>query len=163
MKNCIKKPLIILSALIIVSCSTSYKIIKEEPIKNIPDKKYETIIRLNTPDSEPLEPEVGYVYVEPGGNVKTDFPREDIVNNIDILNKYKLFNRNYMGKFVIKDSKGKVRGYYEMLPEYRTIVWESGDDILLQIIIPHNMMNIIGDGPGNGKKSGGSHGGHAGR
>lgn len=161
--NCTKKTMIILGALILVSCSMSYKIIREEPIKNIPDKKYETIIRLNTPDSEPLEPEAGYVYIEPGGKVKTDFPREEIVKNIDVLNKYKLFNRNNMSKFVIKDSKGKVRGYYETLPEYRIIVWESDDDILLQIIIPYSMMSIIGDGHDDGKKSGGSHGGHGGR
>lgn len=159
MKNYIKKPVIILSALILVGCSASYKIIKDEPVKNIPDKKYETIIRLNTPDSEPLEPEAGYVYVEPGGKVKTDFAREEVVQHIDMLNKYKLFNKNNMGKFIIKDSKGKVRGYYEILPEYRTIIWESGDDILLQIIIPYNMMNSIGDGRDNGGKSGGHHGG----
>ena len=163
MRICIKKLLTILGALILVSCSTSYKIIKEEPVKNIPDKKYETIIRLNTPDSEPLEPEAGYVYVEPGGKVKTDFPREEIVNNIDILNKYKLFNRNNMGKFVIKDSKGKVRGYYEILIEYRAIVWESDDDILLQIIIPNSMMNSPSDMLNDGGKSGGGHGGHGGR
>lgn len=159
MKNYIKKPVIILSALILVGCSASYKIIKDEPVKNIPDKKYETIIRLNTPDSEPLEPEAGYVYVEPGGKVKTDFAREEVVQHIDMLNKYKLFNKNNMGKFIIKDSNGKVRGYYEILPEYRTIIWESGDDILLQIIIPYNMMNSIGDGRDNVGKSGGHHGG----
>lgn len=163
MNNLIKVILVIFSILLLASCSMSYKIIKEEPVKNVPDKKYETIIKLNTPDSEPLEPEAGYVYIEPGGKVKTDFPREEIVKNIDILNKYKLFNKNYMGKFVIKDSKGKVRGYYEILPEYRTIVWENGDDILLQIIIPHSMMNILGDGHDHGRKSGGSHGGHGGR
>jgi len=162
MKNCIKKPFIILGTLIIVSCTTSYKIIREEPVKNIPDKKYETIIRLNTPDGEPSEPEAGYVYVEQGGNVKTDFPREEIVKNTDILNKYKVFNRNNMSKFVIKDSKGKVRGYYELLLDYRAITWENGNEILLQIVIPHSMMNIIGDGLDD-RKSGGSHGGHGGR
>ncbi|MEN6432913.1 MAG: hypothetical protein WA096_11145 [Smithella sp.] len=159
MKNYIKKPVTILSALILAGCSMSYKIIRDEPVKNIPDKKYETIIRLNTPDSEPLEPEAGYVYVEPGGKVKTDFAREEVVQHIDMLNKYKLFNKNNMGKFIIKDSKGKVRGYYEIRPEYRTIIWESGDDILLQIIIPYNMMNSIGDGRDNSGKSGGHHGG----
>jgi hypothetical protein len=159
MKNYIKIPVTILSALILAGCRMSYKIIKEESVKNIPDKSYETIIRLNTPDSEPLEPEAGYVYVEPGGKVKTDFAREEVVQHIDMLNKYKLFNKNNMGKFIIKDSKGKVRGYYEILPEYRTIIWESGDDILLQIIIPYNMMNSIGDGRDNGGKSGGHHGG----
>jgi len=159
MKNYIKIPVTILSALILVGCSMSYKIIKEESVKNIPDKSYETIIRLNTPDSEPLEPQAGYVYIEPGGKVKTDFAREEVVQHIDILNKYKLFNKNNMGKFIIKDSNGKVRGYYEILPEYRTIIWESGDDILLQIIIPYNMMNSIGDGRDNVGKSGGHHGG----
>lgn len=163
MKNCIKKPFIILGTLIIVSCTTSYKIIREEAVNSIPDKKYETIIRLNTPDSEPSEPEAGYVYVEPGGKVKTDFPREEIVKNTDILNKYKVFNRNNMSKFVIKDSKGKVRGYYELLLDYRAITWENGNEILLQIIIPHSMMNIIGDGLDDDRKSGGSHGGHGGR
>jgi len=159
MKNYIKIPVTILSALILAGCSMSYKIIKEESVKNIPDKSYETIIRLNTPDSEPLEPQAGYVYVEPGGKVKTDFPREEVIKNIEMLNKYERYNKNYMGKFVIKDSNGNVRGYYEMLHEYRTIIWESGDDILLQIIIPYNMTNSIGNGRDNGGKSGGHHGG----
>jgi hypothetical protein len=135
MKNYIKIFLAALSALVLVGCSASYKVIKEEQVKIIPDKKYETIIRLNIWDGEPLKPEAGFVYVEPGGKVTTDFPREEFVKNLDIL-KYAQMNRNNMSKFVIKNSKGKVRGYYEMLHEYRTIIWESGDDILLQVIIP---------------------------
>ena len=158
MKYCIKKPIATLSAVILVCCSASYKIIKNEPVKNIPDKKYETIIRLNTPENEPLRSEAGFVYVEPEGKVTTDFPREEFVKKIDMLDKYAQLNRNNMGKFVIKDSKGKVRGYYEMLPEYTAIIWERGDDILLQVIIP----NIMGGNSGeasDGRRSGGKHGG----
>ena len=158
MNNYIIKPIATLSALILVCCSASYKIIKNEPVKNIPDKKYETIIRLNTPESEPLKSEAGFVYVEPEGKVTTDFPREEFVKKIDMLDKYAQLNRNNMGKFVIKDSKGKVRGYYEMLPEYTAIIWERGDDILLQVIIP----NIMGGNSGeasDGRRSGGKHGG----
>ena len=58
-----------------------------------------------------------------------------------------------MVKFVIKDSKGNVRGYYEMLPEYTTIIWERGDDILLQVIIPKM------DGNDYDRSSRGKHGG----
>ena len=158
MNNYIIKPIATLSALILVCCSASYKIIKNEPVKNIPDKKYETIIRLNTPESEPLKSEAGFVYVEPEGKVTTDFPREEFVKKIDMLDKYAQLNRNNMGKFVIKDSKGKVRGYYELVPEYTAIIWERGDDILLQVIIP----NIMGGNSGeasDGRRSGGKHGG----
>jgi hypothetical protein len=158
MKYCIKKPIATLSAVILVCCSTSYKIIKNEPVKNIPDKKYETIIRLNTPESEPLKSEAGFVYVEPEGRVTTDFPREEFVKNLDMLDKYAQMNRNNMSKFVIKDSKGKVRGYFEMLPEYTTMIWERGDDILLQVIIPNIMGGNSGEA-GDGRRSGGRHGG----
>ena len=158
MNNYIIKPIATLSALILVCCSASYKIIKNEPVKNIPDKKYETIIRLNTPESEPLKSEAGFVYVEPEGKVTTDFPREEFVKKIDMLDKYAQLNRNNMGKFVIKDSKGKVRGYYEMLPEYTAIIWERGDDILLQVIIPNIMGGNSGEA-GDGRRSGGKHGG----
>jgi hypothetical protein len=137
MKNYIKKPIAILGALVLVGCGAfNSKIIKEEQVKNIPDKKYETIIKLNIWEHDPLKPEAGFVYVEPEGKVTTDFPREEFVKNIDMLDKFPQLNRNNMSKFVIKDSKGKVRGYYEMLPEYTTIIWERGDDILLQVIIP---------------------------
>jgi hypothetical protein len=159
MKNYIKKSIVALSALALVGCgASSAKIIKNEPVKNIPDKKYETIIRLNTPENEPLKSEAGFVYVEPEGKVTTDFPREEFVKNLDMLDKYAQMNRNNMSKFVIKDSKGKVRGYFEMLPEYTAIIWERGDDILLQVIIP----NIMGENSGEagyGKRSGGRHGG----
>ena len=158
MNNYIIKPIATLSAVILVCCSASYKIIKNEPVKNIPDKKYETIIRLNTPESEPLRSEAGFVYVEPEGKVTTDFPREEFVKNIDMLDKFPQLNRNNMSKFVIKDSKGKVRGYFEMLPEYTAIIWERGDDILLQVIIP-NIMGGNSDGMGDGRRSGGKHGG----
>ena len=157
MKNYIKNPIAILSALILVCCSTSYKIIKEEQVKNIPDKKYEKIIKLNLWESEALSSEAGFVYVEPEGKVTTDFAREEFVKNLDMLNKNAQLNRNNMRKFVIKDSKGKVRGYYEMLPEYTTIIWERGDDILLQVIIP-NSMDGNNDGMGDGRKPGGKHG-----
>ena len=155
----IKKIMVTLCALVLVGCGAfSAKIIKNEPVKNIPDKKYETIIRLNTPESETLRSEAGFVYVEPEGKVTTDFPREEFVKNLDMLDKYARLNRNNMSKFVIKDSEGKVRGYFEMLAEYTVIIWERGDDILLQVIIP----NIMGENSGEagyGKRSGGRHGG----
>ena len=159
MKNYIKIPVAILSAFILVGCgASSAKIIKNEPVNNIPDKKYETIIRLNTPESETLRSEAGFVYVEPGGKVTTDFPREEFLKNLDMLDKYAQLNRNNMGKFVIKDSKDKVRGYYEMLPEYTAIIWERGDDILLQVIIPNIMGGNSGEA-GDGRRLGGKHGG----
>jgi hypothetical protein len=97
--------------------------------------------------------------VEPEGKVKTDFAREIFVKTLDNLDKYEQLNRDNMGKFVIKDNKGKVRGYYEMLFEYRTVIWEQGDDILLQVIIPKGMRGNIGvtgvDGIGAGGMPGG--------
>ncbi|MCX5849940.1 MAG: hypothetical protein NTW65_10890 [Deltaproteobacteria bacterium] len=157
MKNYLKISLAALSAFVLVGCSASLsKVIKEEPVKNIPDKKYETIIKLNIWESEPLRSEAGFVYVETKGRVTTDFPREEFVKNLDMVDKYKQLNRNNMSKFVIKDSKGKVRGYYEMLPEYKTIIWERGDDILLQVIIPHRGGN---DDETGDRTSGGKHDG----
>jgi len=158
MKNHIKKLIAAFSALVLVGCVASYKIIKDEPVKNIPDKKYETIIRLNIPESEPQKSEAGFVYVEPEGKVTTDFPREEFVKNLDMPDKYTQMNRNNMSKFVIKDSKGKVRGYYEMLPEYTAIIWERGDDILLQVVIPNSMGGNSGEADGS-RRSGGKHGG----
>jgi hypothetical protein len=128
-------------------CAYFEKVIKSEQVNGIPDKKYEKIIRLDTPDGMPLKPDAGFVYVEPEGKVTTDFAREIFVKNLDGLDKYEQINRNNMGKFVIKDSKGKVRGYYEILPEYRAHIWERGDDILLQVVIP-DKIGIKSDGDG---------------
>jgi hypothetical protein len=137
MKNYIKIFTAMLGILVLVGCGASYSnIIKEEQVKIIPDKKYETIIRLNIWESDPLKPQAGFIYVEPEGKVTTDFLREEFVQNLDMLDKFAQMNRNNMNKFVIKDSKGKVRGYYEILPEYTAIIWERGDDILLQVIVP---------------------------
>ena len=156
MKNYIKKSLAVFSVLILAGCGASFnKIIKEEPVKIIPDKKYETIIRLRIWENDPLHPEAGFVYVVPGGKVTTDFPREEVVKDIQ-------HSRNNMSKYVIKDSNGKVRGYYELVPEYTAIIWERGDDILLQIIIP-NSMDGSSDRIGDDRRSGGGHGGHGGR
>jgi hypothetical protein len=129
-------------------------------VSSIPDKKYETIIRLDTPEGKPIQSDAGFVYVEPEGKVTTDFPREVFVKALDGLDKYEQMNRNNMGKFVIKDSKGKVRGYYEMLFEYRTVIWEREDDILLQVIIPKGRGGNIGDaGVGDVGGAGGIPGG----
>ena len=146
MKEYVKYTIVGLGTLaLITGCISSSKVIKSEPVISLPDKKYETIIRLDTPESMPLQPDAGFVYVEPEGNVTTDFPREIFVKNLDSLDKYEQLNRNNMGKFIIKDSKGKVRGYYEMLFEYRTVTWERGDDVLLQVIIPKGRRGGIGD------------------
>lgn len=161
-KNYVKYAIVGLGTLaLITGCVSSSKMIKSDPVSSIPDKKYETIIRLDTPENMPLQPDAGFVYVEPEGKVTTDFPREIFVKTLDTLDKYEQLNRDNMGKFIIKDSKGKVRGYYEILFEYRTVIWERGDDVLLQVITPRGRRGGIGDGgiggigagaiPGGGK------------
>ena len=159
-KNYVKYAVVALGTLaLIAGCISSSKIIKSDPVSSIPDKKYETIIRLDTPESMPLQSDAGFVYVEPEGRVMTDFPREIFVKTLDSLDKYEQLNRNNMGKFIIKDSKGNVRGYYEILFEYRTVIWERGDDVLLQVITPKGRRGGIGDAgvvgtgaiPGGGK------------
>ena len=128
----------ILAMVLVNGCAFSGKILKNEPIGSIPDKPYEDIIILYTPDRIPLEPAAGYVYIEPGGNVKTDFAREEFVKALPKLDRYEQINRDNMGKFVIRDSMGKIRGYYEVLFDYRVHQWENGDSILLQIILPED-------------------------
>ncbi len=128
----------ILAMVLVTGCVFSSKILNNEPIGSIPDKPYEDIIILYTPDRLPLEPAAGYVYIEPDGKIKTDFAREEFVKTLSKLDKYEQINRNNMGKFVIRDSKGKVRGYYEILFDYRVNIWEEGDNLLLQIILPDN-------------------------
>lgn len=146
MKKYVKYTIVGLGTLALITGCVSYgKIIKNEPVSSIPDKKYETIIRLDTPESMPLQPDAGFVYVEMEGMVTTDFPREVFVKTLESLDKYEQLNRNNMGKFIIKDSKGKVRGYYEILFEYRTVIWERGDDVLLQVITPKGRRGGIGD------------------
>jgi hypothetical protein len=81
------------------------------------------------------------------------------VKTLDNLDKYEQLNRDNMGKFVIKDNKGKVRGYYEMLFEYRTVIWERENDILLQVIIPKGMRGNIGDAGVDGIGAGAMPGG----
>jgi len=131
---------------LICGCAAYDKTLRSESVRSIPNKKYEKIIRLDTPDSMPLKPDAGFVYVEPEGKVTTDFAREIFVKNLDNLDKYEQLNRRNMGKFIIRDKKGKVHGYYEILPEYRTTLWERGDGILLQVIIPRGMPGSNDDG-----------------
>jgi hypothetical protein len=157
MRDYIKKSLAAFSTLILVGCGASFsKIIKEETVKAIPDKNYETIIRLKIWGNNSLQTEAGFVYVVPGGKVTTDFPREEVVKKQDMLNKYTQWNRSNMRQLVIKDSNGKVRGYYELLPEYTATIWERGEDILLAVIIPASKgINI--DGFGDDRRPGGKH------
>ncbi len=160
MKKYVKYAIAGLGTLVLISGCVSYsKIIKSESVSGIPDKKYETIIRLDTPEGMPLQPDAGFVYVEPEGKVTTDFPREVFVKTLDNLDKYEQLNRDNMGKFVINDKKGKVRGYYEMLFEYRTVIWERENDILLQVIIPKGMRGNIGDAGVDGIGAGAMPGG----
>jgi|BarGraNGADG00212_2_1021979.scaffolds.fasta_scaffold42037_2 hypothetical protein len=160
MRGYVKYAIVGLGALTVISGCVSYsKVIKNEPVSSIPDKKYEKIIRLDTPESKPLKSDAGFVYVEPEGKVTTDFPREEFVKNLDSLDKYAQLNRNNMGKFVIKDSKGRVRGYYEMLLEYTAVIWEHEDDILLQVIIPNSMDGNNGEAGTNVFRTGGGRSG----
>ncbi|MCK7507154.1 MAG: hypothetical protein MZV70_25995 [Desulfobacterales bacterium] len=52
-----------------------------------------------------------------------------------------------------------MRGYYEMLFEYRTVIWERENDILLQVIIPKGMRGNIGDAGVDGIGAGAMPGG----
>ena len=142
----VKNAIVLMGALALISgCVASGKVIKSEKVNSIPDKKYEKIIALRLPEGEPTDPNAGFVYILPGGKISTDYPREEFMENLDGLLQYAQSSRAYhMGKFIIKDSEGKVRGYYEMLPEYRTVIWERKDDILLQVIIPCNPMDHDG-------------------
>lgn len=126
----------IVCVLILVACGMSYRILRPETVRDIPDKKYEKIIKLNIWDRDPLKRDAGFVYVEPQGNVATDFPREEFLTNLDTLDNLAQANRKQMIKYIIKDSSGRVRGYYELLPEYTANIWESENNILLQIILP---------------------------
>ena len=126
-------------------CASSGTMLKSETVGAIPDGKYETIIRLDTPECLPLQPDAGFIYVEPEGKVITDFPRQVAVKNLDSLDRYERLNRDRMGAFVIKDRRGRVRGYYQLLFEYRAFIWERGEDILLQITIPRGRRGTIAD------------------
>ncbi len=126
-------------------CASSGAMLKSEAVSAVPEKKFEKIIRLDTPECLPLQPDAGFVYVEPEGKVTTDFPREIVVKNLDSLDRYERLNRDRMGAFVIKDRQGRVRGYYELLFEYRAFIWERGEDILLQISIPRGRRGTIAD------------------
>ena len=126
-------------------CASSGTILKSEAVNAVPDKKYEAIIRLDTPECLPLQPDAGFIYVEPEGNVTTDFPRQIVVKNLDSLDRYERLNRDRMGAFVIKDRQGRVRGYCQLLFEYRAFIWERGEDILLQITIPRGRRGTIAD------------------
>lgn len=147
---------VILATTVMNGCLFSGKILKKEPIGSIPDKPYEDIIILYTPDRMPLEPAAGYVYIEPGGNVKTDFAREVFVKVLPKLDRYAQLSRDHMKKFVIRDSLGKIRGYYEILIDYRVHQWENGDTIVLQIILPQDKGMLGNDfGPAHATPGGG--------
>jgi len=137
-----------LGTLVLVSGCASYgKVIKSEEISIIQDKKYEKIIVLRLPLGEPNDPNAGFVYVMPEGKISTDYPREECLKDLNSLLKHEQSSRTYhMGKFIIKDSEGKVHGYYEMLPDYTAVIWERQEDILLQVIIPNNPMDHFGIG-----------------
>ncbi|HPC86085.1 MAG TPA: hypothetical protein P5208_08380 [Smithellaceae bacterium] len=126
-------------------CASSGPMLKSEAVSALPDKKFEKIIRLDTPECLPLQPDAGFIFVEPGGKVITDFPRQIAVTNLDSLDRYERLNRDRMGAFVIKDREGRVRGYYQLLFEYRAFLWERGDDILLQITFPRGRRGTIAD------------------
>ncbi len=155
----VKNTIVGLGTLALVSGCASYgKIIKSEEVKSIPNKKFEKIIALRLPEGEPVNPNAGFVYVLREGKISTDYPREEFLKNLDGLLKHEQSSRTYhMGKFIIKDSEGKVHGYYEMLPNYRAVIWERKDDILLQVVIPYNLTDH--DGIDRSGKMGGGHGG----
>jgi hypothetical protein len=88
MKEYVKYVIVGSGTLVLISgCLVHSKIITSESLSGIPDKKYEAIIRLDTPEGMPLQPDAGFVYVEPEGKATTDFPREVFVKTLDNLDK----------------------------------------------------------------------------
>ncbi|MCE5211291.1 MAG: hypothetical protein LLG40_07040 [Deltaproteobacteria bacterium] len=153
-----------LGALSVMGCGGYSTVVKMPEIKEVPDGKYERIIKLNNPESFPDKTFAGLVFIKKGASVCTDYPREEIIKSLDDLTTMEKNSYRYFTNYEIKED-GKTYGFVSIPVEYIVVLWKDEENEQCKYKVQVEWINkdrgtigteIRREGPGGGH--GGGHG-----
>lgn len=117
----------------------SHNMIQKQLVADIPEGRYERIIRLANPEGLPDRTLAGIVHVTGRAAVCTDYPREEIIRSLDDLPVMEKKAYAYFDHYVIRDG-GETLGYVSLQIGYRAFIWANEKDpqcrYKVQIVLP---------------------------
>ncbi len=122
----IKTSALILGALVLVKCGFA-DLIKMPTVREVPAGQYQQIIRLNNPAAMPDETLAGLIFIEKGASVCTDYPRQEIIQNIDELTMMEKRSASFFSTYAIA-ADGKTFGYVSLPVDYKAMLWQNEQD-----------------------------------
>ena len=123
----IKTSALALGTLVLVSCSGFGTVIKMPPVREVPPGQYQQIIKLNNPAATPDETLAGLIFIEKGTSVCTDYPRQEIIQNIDELTMMEKRSSSFFSTYAIA-AGGKTFGYVSIPVDYKAMLWQNEQD-----------------------------------
>lgn len=130
-----------LSILVMLSCGGS--LVRKQAVSEVPDVKYQRIIKLDNPDGQPDRTLAGLVHVTGRATVCTDYPREVMIQGIDDLTFMERQAFPFFLNYVIQDGQETI-GYVSIPVDYRIVIWRREEDpqcqYKIQIILPERSM-----------------------
>jgi hypothetical protein len=126
--NSVKSGMIkILSGLVVltlVGCAGYHTIIKNQEVNNIPEDKYERIIKLDNPEGVPYNTLAGVVFIKKGAKVCTNYPREEDIESLAKLGVMEKQAYPFFSTYAIKVGE-EIFGFIAIPVDYRVLIWED--------------------------------------
>jgi hypothetical protein len=140
--NTLRHTSLCLCFLFLIGCS-GYSVLPKQQAPDIPNVRYERIIKLYNPEGIPDKTLAGIVHVTGKATVCTDYPREETIKSLDDLTAMeKLAFANFQN-YAIKDGE-ELLGYVSISISYRANIWRNKKDPIckykVQIIMPERSM-----------------------
>ncbi|MRR16264.1 MAG: hypothetical protein EG826_07390 [Deltaproteobacteria bacterium] len=132
-----RRALIGMAVLSLTGCS--HTMIQKQLVADVPQDRYERIIRLANPEGQPDRTLAGIVHVIGRATVCTDYPREEIIRSLDDLPVMEKKAYTYFDHYAIWD-RGDTQGYVSLQIGYQAFIWLNDKDpqcrYKVQIILP---------------------------
>lgn len=155
-KNRIKNMVLGLGVLVFLGCGSMGTVVKMPQVKDVPEGKYESIIKLENPAAPPDKKFAGLVFIKKGASVCTDYPRQEIMKSLDDLTVMERHSYKFFTHYAIA-SGGKTYGFVSVPLEYNVMLWNNEKDescrLKVQLIWLEERNSSLGDemhkaGPG---------------
>lgn len=117
---------IVLCCLTVIGCS-GYSVMRNQTVPEIPDARYERMIKLDNPDGQPDRTLAGLIHVTGRATVCTDYPREVVIYSYDDLTFMEKQAYPFYQNYLIQDGQETI-GYVSIPVDYRVVIWRRQQD-----------------------------------
>lgn len=111
-------------AFFLISCSGYNMLVRMPEVKEVPDVKYERIIKLYNPEGSPGKTLVALVLIKQGARVCTNYPREEIIKSLDDLTVMEKNAYRFFSHYEIKED-GRIYGFVSVPLDYNVLLWKD--------------------------------------